>query len=113
MYISSLFIYNLPPFVCSSLPEKLSSMQSGRIVSHSITTDREIQKVHILCSSYFMPRVHTAPKTQTLHQQQTQKTSVAKMPVKVAVFKEQNYSTSPRTIQVFAPCLCAQYNTDK
>ena len=60
-----------------------------------------------------MPRVYTAPKTQTLHQQQKQKTYVAKMPVKVAVFKEQNYSTSPSTIQVFAQCLSAQQNTGK
>jgi hypothetical protein len=90
MYISHLFIQNLAPFVSSSLPEKLSSLRSERIASHSITIDREIQKVHILLSSYFMPRVYTAPKTQTLHQQQIQKTFVAKMPVKVAVFKEQN-----------------------
>jgi hypothetical protein len=69
-------------------------MRSERIASHSIIIDREIQKVHVLLSSYFMPRVYTAPKTQKLHQQQIQKTSVAKMPVKVAVFKEQNYSTS-------------------
>jgi len=68
MYISSLFIQNLPPFVCSSLPEKLSSMRSERIASHSITIDREIQNVHVLLSSYFIPRVYTAPKTQTLYQ---------------------------------------------
>jgi hypothetical protein len=69
--------------------------------------DREIQKVHVLLSFYFIPRIHTAPKTQTLHQQ-TQKTPVAKMPAKVTVFKEQNYSTSPSAIQVFAQCPCAQ-----
>jgi hypothetical protein len=88
-------------------------MRSERIASHSITIDREIQKVHVLLSSYFMPRVCTAPKTKALHQQQIQKTSVAKMPAKVAVFKEQNYGTSPSTTQVFAQCLCAQQNTGK
>jgi hypothetical protein len=84
---------------------------SEKIASHSITIAREIQKVHTLLSSYFMPRVYTAPKTQTLHQQQIQKTFVTKMPVKVAIFQEQNYSTSPSKIEVFAQCLCAQHNT--